>query len=119
MTTPNPGTLQIDNTTVKNVLHNVETHMGTMKSAAAAVEGINTEIHEHFQAACSSLYVQKMKEWHDEYIQLTQMYDRFHADLQAGSQTVFTGHDNAYHVAGSVGGGYSAIVEAGLNPTGH
>ncbi|MFI9328930.1 hypothetical protein ACIGZJ_15445 [Kitasatospora sp. NPDC052868] len=118
MTTPNPGTLQIDNATIKNVLQTVETHMGTMRSAATAVEDINKEIHQHFQAACSSVYVQKMKEWHDEYTRLTQQYDTFHADLAAGSNTVFSGHDAAYHVAGGMGGGYSAMVESGLNPTG-
>ncbi|MBP0452904.1 hypothetical protein J5Y04_25655 [Kitasatospora sp. RG8] len=119
MTTPNPGTLQIDNTTIKNVLHTVETHMSSMKAAGANVEAINTEIHEHFQAACSSVFVQKMKEWHEEYVQLSREYDRFHADLLAGSGTVFAGHDSAYNVAGQVGGGYSAMVESGLNPKAH
>ncbi|MFC8448886.1 hypothetical protein [Kitasatospora sp. NPDC057223] len=97
-----PG-LQTEDAVVQSVLATLETHMQSMRTAGQNVEAVNGEIQQHFQAACSTAYQQRIADWQEKYRQLQQAYDTFHAGLARGHQ----GINNAHTEALGLGSGWS------------
>ncbi|MER6396556.1 hypothetical protein ABT263_10890 [Kitasatospora sp. NPDC001603] len=113
MVAPN---LQTDDAVVRSVLATLETHIDTMMRAASQVEAVNREVQDHFKAACSTAYQQKIDDWQSRYQQLKNAYQTFHANFSSGHGQVNTAHDEALETGSGWGGGASDEVRNGLNP---
>ncbi|MBV6699321.1 hypothetical protein [Kitasatospora aureofaciens] len=107
--------LQTDDTVVQKVLATLESHMDAMTRAATQVENVNGEVQQHFKAACSTQYQQKIEDWQHRYQQLKNAYQTFHSSFGAGHHQVNNAHDQALDV-GAGWGGASADIYNGLNP---
>ncbi|MFF1792890.1 hypothetical protein ACFVXQ_01365 [Kitasatospora sp. NPDC058263] len=112
MVAPN---LQTDDAVVRSVLATLETHIDTMMRAATQVQDVNGEIQQHFQAACSTKYQEKITDWQSRYQQLKSAYQSFHSSFATGHGQVNTAHDEALAAGGGWGGASDEVLN-GLNP---
>ncbi|MFE6054954.1 hypothetical protein ACFQ6N_29745 [Kitasatospora sp. NPDC056446] len=108
--------LQTDDAAIQRVLTTLETHIEAMMRAGAQVENVNSEVQQHFRAACSTAYQGKIQDWQGRYQQLKNAYQTFHGTFGAGHRQVSHAHDEALGIGGSWGSGPSADVYNGLNP---
>ncbi|MFD8756956.1 hypothetical protein ACFV0O_39170 [Kitasatospora sp. NPDC059577] len=107
--------LQTDDAVVRGILATLESHMDAMTRAGTEVENVNSEVQQHFKAACSTQYQGKIQDWQHRYQQLKNAYQTFHGSFSAGHGQVNTAHDEAAGV-GANWGGASADIYNGLNP---
>ncbi|MER7765705.1 hypothetical protein [Kitasatospora sp. NPDC096140] len=111
------NTLQTEDTVVRQTLATLQSHIDTMLRACTNIQDINTEIHQHFQAACSDAYQQKINDWTTRYRQLNSAYSTFHENFAAGHNTINTAHTEALSVVhGSGPSSLSLDISNGLNP---
>lgn len=73
--------LKTDDAVVRSVLATLEGHIDTMMRAATQVQDVNGEIQQHFQAACSAKYQEKIADWQNRYQQLKNAYQSFHGSF--------------------------------------
>ncbi|WP_030246985.1 hypothetical protein [Streptomyces sp. NRRL S-350] len=111
------NTLQTEDAVVRQTLATLQGHIDTMLRACTNIEDINTEVHDHFQAACSTAYQQKINDWTTRYRQLRTSYDTFQQSFAAGHQIISTAHNEALDmVHGTSPSSLSLDVSNGLNP---
>ncbi|WP_431676440.1 hypothetical protein [Kitasatospora sp. KL5] len=107
-------TLEINDEAVRSVLNTLAVHMEAMRAASRQVGGIKTEIEQHFVAACSTSYQQRITNWEERYGKLQQSYADFCGRLQQGKQMIDAAHGEALDL--STGTGPGSHVYHTLNP---
>lgn len=106
--TPN---LQTNDASVSKILTSLHTQIESMGRAAQGVEDVNNEVRQHFQAAASTAYQNKIEDWQQQYRNVTKAYEDLADKLQGGHHKIDAAHDHANNLAG----GWSTDVYNGLN----
>ncbi|MGH3373116.1 MAG: hypothetical protein ACRDP6_00105 [Actinoallomurus sp.] len=98
--------LETNDASVSKVLASIHTQIDAMGRAAQGVEDVNNEIRQHFQAAASTAYQNKIEDWQDQYRNVTKAYEKLADTLQGGHHKIDAAHD---HAVAAVGGWDHAV----------
>ncbi|MGW3043773.1 WXG100 family type VII secretion target [Kitasatospora sp. NPDC001159] len=90
-----------DPAVVQQVVATVESQDQHMQQTQRQISAIVEEITAHFQAAASTVFVEKMQDWQSKYDQVRQQYTKFHELLTSGSGLIQgAGQDSVQIVSG-------------------
>ncbi|MFJ8475117.1 WXG100 family type VII secretion target [Kitasatospora sp. NPDC094011] len=94
-----------DPAVVQQVLTTVEAQDQHMQETQRQINAITEEITAHFQAAASTVFVEKMQDWQAKYDQVRQQYKTFHDLLTSGSGLIQGSGQDAVQVVSGLGVG--------------
>ncbi|MFD8750125.1 hypothetical protein ACFV0O_03960 [Kitasatospora sp. NPDC059577] len=98
-----------DPVVVQQVLTTVESQDSHMQQTQRQTNAIVEEIQAHFQAAASTVFVEKMQDWQAKYDQVRQKYTQFHELLASGSGLIQQEGQNAVHIVSGLGAGEDVV----------
>lgn len=109
MSAPN---LRTDDASVSKLLAGLQTQIESMNRSMQGVEDVNAEVNQHFQAAASTAYQNKISDWEQQYANVIQAYQDLCDNLHVG----YKGIDAAHSEASSIATGWGSDVFDGLTP---
>ncbi|GLY73792.1 hypothetical protein [Actinoallomurus iriomotensis] len=109
MSAPN---LQTDDASVSRLLASLQTQIESMNRSMRGVEDVNAEVNQHFKAAASTAYQNKISDWEQQYANVIQAYQDLCDKLHVG----YKGIDAAHGQAASIATGWGEDVYNALTP---
>ncbi|MFG2848172.1 WXG100 family type VII secretion target [Kitasatospora sp. NPDC048296] len=98
-----------DPAVVQQVLTTVESQDAHMEQTQRQINAIVDEIKTHFQAAASTVFVEKMQDWQAKYDQVRQQYTKFHELLASGSGLIQQEGQTSVHIVSGLGAGEDVL----------
>ncbi|MET8630066.1 WXG100 family type VII secretion target [Kitasatospora sp. NPDC004669] len=94
-----------DPAVVQQVLTTVEAQDQHMQETQRQITAIVEEITAHFQAAASTVFVEKMQDWQAKYDKVREQYKTFHDLLTSGSGLIQGSGQDAVQIVSGLGVG--------------